>query len=283
MPFPTRTVWMGPAFSGPARRIVSLVPSLTEAVFALNAQETLVGRTEWCVRPRGRVEIIETVGGTKNPNMALIRNLRPHVILANKEENRQRHIEDLALEFPIWLTDPLGPEDVPALWEELGRLTDRVEQAAALADRDHAALQRAIDSRPEIEGRPRFLYFVWKDPWMAAGHDTYISNLLEAAGLRNALSEEFRRFPQLTTDQIAEIPRDVTVYSSEPYAFQLPRDLIAPGHVGYKRLSEGWFRVSDGSLAAFVDSEPLSWYPSLTLQGLQSAEGIIKTIHSFHS
>lgn len=266
--YPTRTVWMGPPVTTPVRRIVSLVPSLTEAVFQIGAADRLVARTEYCVRPRGSVEAIETVGGTKNPKTARIAELTPDIVLANKEENRQKHVEDLARDFPVWLTDPVGPDDVPALWEELGGLVGRPE----LGDRFAREVYRAIDTakcdavaRPL---RPRFVYFVWKDPWMVAGHDTYISNLLCTCGFENALDARHTRFPSLTPEEISTVRRDVTIYSSEPFNFELPRDLI--DGAGADDLGDGWFRAASG-LAAFVDAEPLSWYPSLTIDGLSYA------------
>ncbi len=266
--FPTRTVWMGPPRPAAARRIVSLVPSLTEAVFQIGAADRLVARTEYCVRPRGMVEAIETVGGTKNPKTARIAELAPDIILANKEENRQKHIEDLAREFPVWLTDPVGPDDVPALWEELGEIVGEPDVGANLASTTADAIESARRFAAALGRKPRFVYFVWKDPWMVAGHETYISNLLCACGFENALDARHTRFPSLTREEIASVDRDVTIYSSEPYNFELPRDLIEGADA--KPLDDGWYRTHAG-LSVFVDAEPLSWYPSLTVDGLSYA------------
>ncbi|MCC6157812.1 MAG: ABC transporter substrate-binding protein [Deltaproteobacteria bacterium] len=266
--YPTRTVWMGPPATTPARRIVSLVPSLTEAVFQIGVADRLVARTEYCVRPRGLVDAIESVGGTKNPKTARIGELAPDIILANKEENRQKHIEDLARDFPVWLTDPVGPGDVPALWEELGDLVGRPEVGERFARDTTTAIDAARNASTKLTRCPRFVYFVWKDPWMVAGHETYISNLLCACGFENALDARHSRFPVLTPEEISSVQRDVTIYSSEPYNFELPRDLI-DGAIA-ESVDDGWYRT-DAGLALFVDAEPLSWYPSLTVEGLAYA------------
>ncbi|MCB1153056.1 ABC transporter substrate-binding protein [bacterium] len=269
--YPTKTEWLGPPRQGPARRIVSLVPSLTEAVFYLHAQDRLVARTEWCVRPRGEVEAWEAVGGTKNPDMARIAELQPDVILANREENLKKHIERLAETTPVWLTDPVGPEDVPALWEELGVITGETDAANRLA-RETADELENTKSAAASGPRPSFVYFVWKDPWMVAGHATYISNLLVAAGWANALAPEHTRFPKLDADEVLAIPDvDAYIYSSEPYNFELPRDLLLPDAVAVSKVADDWYAVQSGRLAAFVDAEPLSWYPSLTVEGLKNA------------
>ncbi|MCL4233241.1 MAG: ABC transporter substrate-binding protein [Deltaproteobacteria bacterium] len=251
---------------------------MTEAVFQIGAADRLVARTEYCVRPRGTVEEFETVGGTKNPKVSRIAELAPDIILANKEENRQKHIEDLARTLPVWLTDPVGPDDVPALWEELGALVGRDEIGERFARETTDAIDSATHAAARLARRPRFVYFVWKDPWMVAGHDTYISNLLCACGFENALDARHARFPALTPQEISATARDVTIYSSEPYNFELPRDLIDGANA--ESLDDGWYRT-DAGLALFVDAEPLSWYPSLTVEGLAYASKLAARAAAF--
>ncbi len=228
------------------------MPSLTDAAFMIGAGDRVVGRTEYCVRPRGEVERIETIGGTKNPDVARIRELRPDVILANKEENTKVRVAPLAVEFPVWLTDPRGPDDVPDLWRELGSITGTDGDVLARECEDELAKSRAA-APPD---GPEFLYYVWKDPWIVAGHGTYISALLESVGWRNALPPEMTRFPRLAPTDIAVRPCLVHLLSSEPYSFKLEDAPAKPARV--------------------VDGELLSWYPSLTVNGLRYARGLLK-------
>ncbi|MDH3590750.1 MAG: helical backbone metal receptor [Planctomycetota bacterium] len=262
--------WLGPAPPTPARRVVSLVPSLTDAVYRLGAGACLVARTRFCIRPRGRVETVATIRGPKNPDRDRIRALAPDLILANREENTRDHVLDLARTIPVCLTDPAGPADVPALWRTLGRALGRDRAGAAWADRTRAAIAAA---RGGAGTRPRFLYLIWKQPWMAAGHGTYISNLLETAGLANALAPDLTRYPQLDSGALAAIDADLVLFSSEPYAFRLPRDLgpLAGGAVG---CTARRYRLADGAIARLVDGESLSWYPSLTIEGLRYASAL---------
>ena len=270
-PTSSHSEWLGKNFLPPAERIVSLVPSLTEAVFMLDAGNQLAGRTEFCVRPADGVRGLPTIGGTKNPDIEMIRSLSPDLILANREENTKEHVTSLAKNFPVLLTDPHGPEDVPALWMELGAITGQSEKARARADEvlsTHALIR--LERLYPNEKPPHFIYFVWKNPWIAAGHDTYISNMLAAAGFQNALPPERARFPKLAEKEILPIDADVHFYSSEPFPFVLPKDLlISPGT--QPRPIPGGFLVHNGILALGIDAEPLSWYPSQTAAGLRYA------------
>jgi iron complex transport system substrate-binding protein len=251
----SRIEWLGPAPRVPARRIVSLVPSLTDATFQLGAGAALVGRTQWCVRPQGRVESIETLGGTKDPDTRRIIEIAPDVILAGKEENTRESILQLAAAHPVWLVDPHGPKDVPALWIDLGRIVGRQEEGRRFARRVEQAIGAAeAYAATRAATRPRFLCYIWKEPWMAVGHGTYISNLLETVGLRNALPAEKKRYPMLEDAEILSADVDIHLFTTEPYRFELPRDL---GPLSGKETE-----------ATLVDGQLLSWYPSLTEDGL---------------
>ncbi len=265
-----RSAWLGPALRRPVRRVVSLVPSLTDAVFALGAGEILVGRTDFCVRPRGEVEGVPAVGGTKNPDVARVLALAPDLVLANREENTRRRVERIAATVPVLLTDPASPHDVPPLWRELGDALDRAGGAVELAAECERTLDDAAAASSRSGVRPRFLYWVWRDPWMAAGHGTYISALLVAAGWCNALPAEKTRYPKVDPAEAAELAADALLLPSEPYAFRVPEDAdalwTAAGAAGSR------------PPALAVDGERLSWYPSLTAAGLRHAAALRRAL-----
>jgi ABC-type Fe3+-hydroxamate transport system substrate-binding protein len=261
--------WLGPAFRGPAQRVVSLVPSLTDAVFELGVGEQLVGRTRFCVRPVGGVDAVEVVGGTKDPDVERIRELAPDLVLANREENTRARMERIAESTPVLLTDPTGPREVPALWRELGEACGCEEEAAKRG----LDVERLLGETPQSGAHAlSFVYWIWRDPWMAAGRDTYISELLVAAGWRNALSAELRRYPKLDPKQALALRPDAMLFSSEPFDFALPRDLdVFPRGT---RASDGTWRLPNGARALSVDGQLLSWYPSLTAGGLRYAAAL---------
>lgn len=249
---------------------MSLVPSLTDAVFRLGAGECLVARTDFCVRPRGRVEAVRTVGGTKNPDIPTILGLRPDLVLANREENTRRRVEALAGHAPVLLTDPQSPNDVPSLWSTLGEALGNRTEGDRLAEQCAGVLDHL--TRTRFGSRPAFVYWIWRNPWMAAGHHTYISEVLERAGWRNALPSEFERYPKVTPEEALACAPDALLFSSEPFDFELPRDL-EDFQVEATAVGTAW-RLATGPLAIAVDGEVLSWYPSLTVEGLRYAEEI---------
>ena len=203
---------LGHAFdtANPPRRVVSLVPSLTETLFDLGAGEAVVAITDFCIfppdldRPR--------VGGTKNPRVEEIRALAPDLVHMNFEENLRRHAEAIEEFAPVHVTEPKSVDDVAALIEQLGELHHRRPRAAELAN----------ELRDELANMPKraftFACPIWKQPWMWCGGDTYVSRLVEAAGGRNILADR-ERYPQLTLDEVRALEPDVVFLPDEPYLF----------------------------------------------------------------
>jgi ABC-type Fe3+-hydroxamate transport system substrate-binding protein len=193
--------------------------------------------------------------------------LKPDIVLAAREENTRRRIERIAEYVPVLLTDVRSPLDVPRLWRELGNVCGREEAAEARAHEVENELMRAGTSN--AERAPRFVYWIWRDPWMAAGHATYISALLTAAGWQNALPAERQRYPKVDPGEMAAFGAVTMMFSSEPFDFELPRDLDPfPGPAVFDK---ALWRCADGATALRVDGQRFSWYPSLTAEGLRSA------------
>ncbi len=203
----------------PARRIVSLVPSLTEALFELGLGERVVGITEWCVHPAEAVAALPRLGGTKNPDLAGIRALAPDLVIANREENRRRDVERLAeAGIPVWVTYPRSVREGAALLREIAELGASARAVREVVEPVEAALRRAEAQRPE---RPvRVFCPIWKDPWMAVGGDTYSDDLLSLCGGANVFANRpGRRYPKLRAEEIAAAAPEVVLLPDEPYAF----------------------------------------------------------------
>jgi iron complex transport system substrate-binding protein len=261
----TRSRWLGPPFRGPAERLVSLVPSLTHAVFDLGAGKIVAGRTDFCVKPAKEAERVPAVGGTKNPDVEKIFALEPDAVLANREENTRPRIERLAERV---LTDPGSPLDIPVLWRELGTVCGRAPEAERRARELEAEIGR-IEAGTPRSSSPRFVYWIWRDPWMAAGPDTYVSRLLTMAGWVNTVPPGSARYPRVDPADAARA-NTTLLFATEPYPFELPRDLDAfPG--ASVEESGGRWRLEPGTTALTVDGQVMSWYPSLTLEGLRGA------------
>lgn len=192
------------------RRVISLVPSLTETLFDLGAGDSIIAITDFCIFPPELS--LPRVGGTKNPRVDEIRALGPDLVHMNLEENLRRHAEAIEGFAPVFVSEPKRVEDVLALLEQLGVVHDRRERAAELAEEMRAQL-RAMPKRAFTFACP-----IWKNPWMWCGGDTYVSRLVEAAGGANVLAAR-ERYPQLALEEVLALKPDVVFLPDEPYLF----------------------------------------------------------------
>ena len=202
------------AVPGQVTRVVSLVPSLTESV-AVTAPGLLVGATDWCTHPAD-LEVAR-VGGTKNPRVADIADLRPDVVVANDEENRPADIEALrALGIAVWVTAPRTvPEAIVSLDRMLG-LACRLDRPQWLDDAEHVWGASHVGASGTA-GRRRALVPIWRRPWMALGRDTFAGDMLARLGVDNVLAGAEERYPRIALDALPAY--DLVVLPDEPYAF----------------------------------------------------------------
>lgn len=220
----------------PVRRVVSLVPSLTESV-AYDGRDLLVGVTDWCTHPAGLADRIARIGGTKKPDIARIVALRPDVVLANKEENQREHVAELtAAGIPVYVTSPDTLDE--ALTSIARMLTALGLPRAGWLD---TAARIWAEPDPRLVGR-RAACFIWRKPWMAVGSHTFSGDLIARLGLHNVVTQP--RYPRVRPD----VPADIILLPDEPYPFS-PTD--GPEAFG-------------GRPCALFDGRYLTWYgPSL--------------------
>lgn len=229
------------------RRIISLVPSLSHTVCEFGLIDEIVGCTSFCVDPPQLMKLCTSIGGTKNPDLDAIAKLKPTHILTNDEENTAPHIAACEQIAPTFRCLPKSPGDVPKLLNDLGGflgLSD-IPGAEELTHR-----LAALKSKPKIQ--KKCLYLIWRNPWMAAGVDTYISRSLEFLGWQNVLSSELGRYPTLTKEMLEGLTPDVVLLSTEPYPFR-KRDRDA--------LKEEWESAPD---MLWCDGKLFSWFGSMT-------------------
>ncbi|GAA1102140.1 helical backbone metal receptor [Nocardiopsis composta] len=192
------------------RRVVSLVPSLTEAI-AETGPELLAGCTEWCTHPPGLAA--ERLRGTKNPHLRRIAELAPDLVVANKEENRERHVAELERSgVPVWVTD-VGT--VPGALRSLRRL---LVEVCSLAEPGWLAEAEAVWAGPVPEPRLRVAVPIWRDPWMVVGGGTFAGDVLARLGAANVFAGD-ARYPATDPEGIAARSPDAVVLPDEPYRF----------------------------------------------------------------
>ena len=199
-------------------RIISLVPSLTEYLWALGLEQEVVGITKFCIHPTTWRKQKTRVGGTKKVDFQVIRSLDPTLIIANKEENTKEDIEQLQQHYEVLITDISSLDEAFFYLQEIGKKVNRAAEAVTLLDEIQTAYHRAANL---FQGAT-FLYFIWRDPYFVVGPNTYIHALLTHFGLVNSC--EIARYPNLSAvfepGTEKRLSPDYIFLSSEPFPFQ---------------------------------------------------------------
>lgn len=195
----------------PARRVVSLVPSLTEAI-AATRPEALVGATDWCTHP---IDLdVPRVRGTKNPDRAAIAALKPDLVLANKEESRELDVRRLReAGISVWVTEI---ETVDQAFTSMTRLFTeglRWDVPAWLGE------ARDVWAMPAPDQDRRVAIPIWREPWMVVGSRTFTGDLIKRLGLTNAFAESPERYPHVELEEIDRTDIDLVLLPDEPYVF----------------------------------------------------------------
>ncbi len=239
------------------RRLVSLCPSITETLVAIGGLSRLVGATRYCTRPKGMLWGLPRVGGTKDPDVARILDLKPDLVFANEEENRREDVEALRsagievdISFPQKVAQVAGEI---RRWGERLETSDEAELLAARVEADLAALEAAA-----APTQFRYAYWIWKDPWMTVSDETYVADLLRLAGGVNVFGGETQRYPAASPQEALARGADVHFFPSEPFPFRLRR---------HEALTEEIFGA--GRKRLFVEGDDYCWHGVRTLDGLR--------------
>lgn len=247
--------------SYPPKRIVSTVPSQTELLFDLGINEEVVGITKFCIHPEEWFKTKTRIGGTKKLNFDKIKSLQPDLIIANKEENTKDEIEELAKHFPVWISDVKTVEDANGMIRSIGEITGKFDEANNIASKIEASFKRLRKVKP---GK-KLAYLIWREPWMLAGKNTFISSILSTIGFENIALQLEGRYPEISAKKLKEINPQYIFLSSEPYPF-------CEKH--YLELLE----ICPNAQVKLVDGELFSWYGSRLLQTVDYCNTILKDV-----
>lgn len=195
----------------PPQRIVSLVPSLTEAL-ARTCPDRLVGATDWCTHPTDLD--VPRVRGTKNPDRGAILDLRPDLVVTNQEENRRIDVERLrAGGVPVWVT---VIESLDSAFRSMRRL---LADALAVGEPDWLSTAVREWSSPEPSSGVRVVVPIWRDPWIVVGARTFAGDVLAKLGLVNVFEASDQRYPRVELEELQTSEIDLVLLPDEPYVF----------------------------------------------------------------
>ncbi len=239
-------------FESPARRIVCLVPSITETLFALDAGDRIAGITDYCIHPEAKVRTKPKIGGTKNFFVDRILALEPDLVIANAEENRKHQVDKLEQAgLSVFVTFPKTVDGCLKMISDMAALTGSEKAAQPIL----AAITAArAGARLHTDGPPTpVLCPIWKNPYMTINRDTFVDAVIRECGGRNIFEAEVDRYPQFTIEEAGRRRPEVVILPTEPYHFTTDdkADFTAMGsNVPAVR----------GRRIHIVEGELLSWY-----------------------
>lgn len=230
------------------KKIISLVPSQTELLFDLGLDEEVIGITKFCIHPQHWFKTKTRIGGTKQLHLDKIKELEPDLIIANKEENVREQIEELANHFPVWISDVNNLNNAFEMMVSIGKITGTETRAQQITDHIKSEFFQLQTTNYKLQT----CYFIWKDPWMTIGGDTFINNMLGYAGFQN-IFEDQKRYPEISLKHLQTVNCQLLFLSSEPFPFN------------QKHLEELQPLLPQTKMI-LVDGEMFSWYGSRLLK-----------------
>lgn len=244
------------------RKIVSLVPSQTELLYYLGLDKEVCGITKFCTHPAVWLQYKTIIGGTKTIKTGSIHQLKPDLIIANKEENVKEQIEELATQYPVWTSDVNNLADAYAMIEQVGIITGKYENSLELVEKIKSVFS-VTENKFRLQSA---CYLIWQKPYMTVGGDTFISNMMSIAGFENVFAKN-KRYPEITIKDIKAKNPEVILLPSEPFPFS-------------NKHAEELKTHFPGTAIILVDGELFSWYGSRMLH----AAGYFINLrqHGFH-
>lgn len=236
-------------------RIISLVPSQTELLYDLGLEKEVVGITKFCIHPTSWFKNKTRVGGTKKLNFETIAKLNPDLIIANKEENTQKEIEHLQKLYPVWISNINNLNDALQMIKEIGKITNRNKEAKEITEKINTEF--AILTNLKNKSIKKVSYFIWENPMMVAGANTFINEMLKACNFKNVFENNYFlennklsfRYPEISDYELKQAQPELILLSSEPFPFK-QKHIIK------------FQAICPNAEIKIVDGEMFSWYGS---------------------
>jgi ABC-type Fe3+-hydroxamate transport system substrate-binding protein len=258
------------------------VPSQTELLFHLGLEEEIIGVTKFCVHPKKTQNKKTVVGGTKTLDIELIKSLNPDLIIANKEENEKSAIQELAVYFPVFVTDVFNLDSALSMIKNIGQITHKSKAAEDLIKEIEAKFNSVFSANPVDNHNKssicipskkpiplRSCYLIWKKPLMTVGSDTFIHSLMEIAGFENIFADQ-KRYPVISIQDLKDLKCELLLLSTEPYPFK------------QKHIDDFKTHLPDTEII-LVDGEMFSWYGSRLLKSAEYLKNLNSFIHRYNT
>lgn len=226
------------------KRIISLVPSQTELLYDLGLSEKVVGITKFCIHPEIWFNEKKRVGGTKKINFDVIENLRPDLIIANKEENTKEEVQQLMNHYPVWVSDIGNLEDALTMIDSIGKLTNSTKKSITISKK----IEASFNDLPQLLSSSA-AYIIWNNPIMTVNNTRFIHDMLQRIGLVNVFADAENEYPKITKNQLKFANPSLILLSSEPFPFKQK-------HIDFYK------EICPEAEVVLVNGEFFSWYGS---------------------
>lgn len=257
-------------------RIISLVPSQTELLFDLGLDEEVIGITKFCVHPNKWFISKTRIGGTKTIDIEKIKALKPDLVIANKEENVKEQVEALSQIARVYVSDINNLNSALEMIKSVGKLVGKEDEALQIITQikkgfNQLANRLMNESRYQQASQSNYhpiktAYLIWKDPYMAAAGDTFISDMMDKCGFVNAF-KNVSRYPEVSVEELSDC--QLILLSSEPYPFSK------------KHIDELQHQLPTAKIV-LVDGEMFSWYGSRLIKAAPYFSQLSKEIHQLY-
>ena len=247
------------------KRIICLVPSITELLVDLGLRDCIVGITKFCMHPANLRKEKKIVGGTKNINFDKIKSLNPDFIICNKEENTKTIVSQCKSITATYVSNIFTIKDTLDLIKDFGIIFFCTEKATDVSQRIENAHLGFLKFMRNKQSK-NVAYFIWKNPWMVAANHTFIHHLLELNNFKNIYGTK-NRSPEIDIENLKDFnDLEYIFLSSEPYPFN-------DKHI--KELKS----KTTGTKVILVNGEYFSWYGSRLLKAFDYFKLLQNTIN----
>ena len=254
------------SFEFSPKRIVSLVPSQTELLYDLGLENEIIGITKFCVHPFHLKSSKVIIGGTKNIKLDKIKALQPDIIIANKEENTFEMVEELRIICPVWVTDIISIEDNLKMIADFGELFEKRTEAEVWIYKINFAYQnfKIFIKDKTVQN---VAYFIWANPYMVAGNNTFINEILKLNRFKNIYENREERYPEIIIQKMSIQGNPELIFlSSEPFPFKDEHASEIAKYTNHAKI-------------VFVDGEMFSWYGSRLLKAFEYFKKLQDSLH----